>query len=126
MTINLIIQDESDVPYDLSSYLIDFGRIRSGETKKVKVILKNVGFTTQEVTLQAIPHPTSQVGLPENTYEAASLSLSESGTYYEILNVGTIGPNTETDIWIQWQMPPQAIPGAARFALQANGKVIWT
>lgn len=126
MTIELLIQDEDDVPYDLDTYLIDFGKIRAGEVKKLMVILKNVGFTTEDLELQAVPHPTSQVGLPETTYEAATLSLSESGTYYEVLEISSVGPDTETEIWIKYSMPPESLPGSARFALKARGKVIWT
>lgn len=126
MTINLIIQDEDDVPYDLDTYLIDFGRIRPGEALEKMVVLKNVGFTIEDLELQCVAHPTSQVGLPESTYEAATLSLSESGTYYEVLEISSVGPNIETDIWIKWAIPPEALPGSSRFALKARGKVIWT
>lgn len=122
----MIIQDEDDVPYDLLTYLIDFQRIRPGETKKVMVVLKNVGFTTEDITLECVAHPTAQINLPEVTYEAATLSLTEGGTYYEVLDVGTKGPNVETNIWIKWTMPPEALPGGAQFAIKANGKVIWT
>lgn len=122
----MIIQDEDDVPYDLLTYLIDFQRIRPGETKKKMVVLKNVSFTTEDITLQCVAHPTAQINLPEVTYEAATLSLTEGGTYYEVLDVGTKGADVETDIWIKWTMPPEVLPGGAQFALQANGKVIWT
>lgn len=126
MSLNLVIQDESDVPYSLLTRLIDFLRIRPSETLKKMIVLKNVGFTTEDITLQCIAHPTAQVGLPENTYEAATLSLTESGTYYEKLLVGTKGPDVETNIWIKWAMPPEILPGGAQYAIKARGKVIWT
>ena len=126
MSVNMTIQDLVGQAYDLSAYLIDFGRILSGETKKLKVVLKNVGFSTENIQLECVAHPVEQVGLPQDTYEAATLSLTEGGTYYDVLVVGTKGPSVETDIWIKWAMPSDVIPGHGKFALKATGKVIWT
>ena len=93
--------DDSDVAYDLLTYLIDFGRMARGLVVKRRVRLLNVGFTAQNVELQCVPHPTAQVGLPQDTYQVAALSTSEDGTYVPVLTLPTLLPNSKTDIWIR-------------------------
>lgn len=126
IALDLQIKDEDGNVYTLLTYLVNFGRLAPGIVKKVKVILVNVGFTTENIKMECVAHPTSQIGLPENTYEVADLSLDEAGPFLNVLPVPTMAPNAQVPIWVRWSMPAGVLPGAAQFGLKAEGKVIWT
>lgn len=124
--LSLIWQDELGVEYDLLTNLIDFEKLVRGTTEKVMVVLKNqdAGRVCNNVVLTPIAHPTAQLGTAEDTYEATDLSLSESGPFSSPLNISSVPPNSETDIWIRWDIAEGALPGIGQFAVQAEGEYV--
>lgn len=125
MSVELIFKDPTTgIPYDLLTNPIYFGELQLRETKKIKVILKNVDTSRNLLTpvVAAVVHPTAQFGPAENTYDACFMSITESGTFTNPLILGTMPPAGEQDIWIKWEIANDALPGKGQFAMQVTGE----
>lgn len=126
MSIEVVFKDpDTGLAYDLTwPNSIPFGKFQLGETKKVKVILKNTDAARncKDVSVEPIMHPTDQVGTAEDTYDACDLSTDEAGPFVKPLVVGTMPPSGEQDVWIRWVIAPEALPGYGFFALKATGE----
>ena len=123
MTIHVTLIDDLDNEYTLLTNLVDFATLQWGETKKIRVKLKNTSRATTSIQIKFIPHPTAQVGSAEDTYESALLSDSETGTFVPVFNIASMSPNEEKFLWLQWSIPMDALPGWGQYAVQVTGVV---
>ena len=123
MSIHVTLIDDVGQVYDLLTYLIDFATLQWGEVKKIRVRLKNTDRIVTGIEIKFIPHPTAQVGSAEDTYEAALLSDNELGPFVPVFNIGSMSPNEEKYLWLQWSIPPDALPGWGQYAVQVTGVV---
>ena len=123
MSIHVILIDDVGAEYDLTSNLINFATLQWGETKTIRVKLKNTARITTGIEIKFVAHPTAQVGAAEDTYDAALLSDSETGPFVPVFNIASMTPNQEKYLWLRWSIPPDALPGWGQFAVQVTGVV---
>jgi len=125
LSIAILFKDDVGFEYDLTQpNAIPFNKLQLGESKKVKVIVKNqdLGRNLKDVVVTPVAHPTEQLGTAEDTYEVCDLSTVETGPFTSPLNIGTMGPSAEQDMYIRWTIAPEALPGYGFFALKATGE----
>jgi len=103
---------------------IDFGDPKLEESKRIMVVLKNVALETEDVVVRAIAHPTDPLGTVHDTIDALLISDDEAGPYAATLTIASLEESEEKEIWLQWTIPDDALPGPCRFALEARGKTI--
>ncbi len=123
MSIHVTLIDNAGGIYNLTTNLINFATLQWGETKKIRVILKNTNRITTGIEIKFVAHPTAQVGSAEDTYESALLSDNELGPFVPVFNVASMSPNEEKHLWLQWSIPPEALPGWGQYAIQITGVV---
>lgn len=110
---------------DLTTTLVDFGRMRLREEKNIAVILhNNSDHNAENIELSAVAHPTAQIGRAQDTYQAFEFSESEFGTYTNILQIPYMSADAKKTIWLRWTMPESAIPGYGQFAIKATAEMI--
>lgn len=125
-SISVVFTDGDGVEYDLTTRLINFERMRLREEKRIAIILKNrSGNVVNNVVVNAVAHPTAQLGNAAETYNAMAFCLEQYGTFVKPLSVGTMGIDEEKTLWLKWSMPETAIPGYGQFAIEVTGDVIW-
>jgi len=125
MTFRILYQDPVTLNYfDLENFLIDFGKLELQASEKVHIIIVNndVNRNLKNVELNTVAHPTRQTGTAMDTYEACLMSTEEAGTFTRPLNIGTIGPGAQKDVWLRWTIAQQALPGYGVFAIYGTGE----
>ena len=123
-SISVIIQDEDAILYTLDSNKVPFGRVALREEKIVLVVLKNNTLTSaNNITVEAIQHPTGQVGRDADTWQAVEVGETDAGPWFNILDIPLLNPGATKDIYLNWTVPEEAIPGAAVFAIEIKGDV---
>ena len=122
--ISVIAQDEDGVLYDLNVHRIDFERVALREEKVLLVVLKNNTDTSaHDITVEAVQHPTAQTGRDADTWQAVTVGMTDAGPWFNILDIPLLNPGIEMDIYLNWTVPEEAIPGAAVFAINVKGDV---
>ena len=122
--VDIWFEDVSGTRYDLTqNNSIYFDKMQLGETKKLQAFVKNRDPVRPitSVVITPIAHPTDPIGSPTDTYEACTLSLTETGTYSTPLVIGTIGAGATQEIWIAWAILTTTQPGWGFYALKAEG-----
>jgi hypothetical protein len=123
MTIALEFTD-GVTPYDLTlEGSIYYGKVQLGETKKTAILLKNLDANRicRDVVIDAVAHPTDQMGPASETYDACKFCLTESGTFVKPLTGITLPAGGQIVIWLEWIVAAEAIPGYMRFAIKVEG-----
>jgi hypothetical protein len=122
--LSLYFEDALGVRYGLEKAdSLYYGKVQLSETKKTKVIIVNQDAfrPAKNVLIEAIEHPLDPLGPAQNTYQATSFCLTESGTYTDTLTVD-IPAGGSVDIWIAWEVAADASPGWAFWAVKARGE----
>ena len=123
--ISVVIEDTDGNLHELLSNLIDFERIRLQEEKVEEIVIHNrTGYIANDISIQAVAHPTAQIGNAIDTYLATLLGETESGPWYNIINITTMGVNEKITLYVNWTVPASALLGAGQFALEITGDVI--
>ena len=123
--ISLVIEDADGNLHELLNNLIDFERLRLQEEKVEAVVLHNrSGYPVRNISIQAVAHPTAQIGNATDTYLATTLGGTESGPWYNILTIAAMSVNEKITIYVNWTIPPSALLGYAQFAVEVTGDVI--
>lgn len=123
-TIQVWFEDDLENRYNLTDAPIDFGEMQRGETKLIKVVLQNTDRVQTGITVKLVAHPTAQVGPAEDTYDKAKISFNEGGPFTtNELSIASMSPNEEREVWIQWGIVDDTLPGDAQFAIESRGTV---
>lgn len=122
---NMVIQDDVGNAFDLLTNLVPYGNVSIREEAKRTVVLMNRADSgTENITIQAIAHPTAQIGRAQDTWEAMTFALDELGPWFNILQIPYMSAGQKLDLWMKWTVPASAIPGYGQFALEINGEVV--
>ncbi len=123
--ISVVIEDTDGNLHELLNNLIDFNRIRQGEEKVEEIIIHNrSGRNVNDISIQAVAHPTAQIGNAINTYLATLMGATSSGPWYNIITIPTMSVNGKVTLYVNWTVPASSMLGAAQFALEITGDVI--
>lgn len=123
--ISVAMEDSDGNVHQLLSNMIDFQRIRLAEESVLSVILHNKsGRIVNDITVEAVAHPTAQIGNAADTYDAMRLGQTESGPWYSIFTITTMSVNEKITLYLNWTTPLTALLGAAQYAIEVKGDVI--
>lgn len=123
--ISVIIEDPDGNLHEILSNMIDYERIRQQEEKVEEIVIHNqTGYVVNDLTIQAVAHPTAQKGTAANTYLATLLGETDIGPWYNIINITTMSVNEKITLYVNWTIPASAFLGAGQFALEITGDVI--
>lgn len=121
-SISIVFEDGSGNIYGLIADVLGVGLIRLREEKIVPVYLKNMTIDTcTDITVEAIAHPTNQVGSAAETYDAVQFGLTIAGPWFDILDIASMIGGELKLIYMNWTMPEEAIPGLGQFAIEVKG-----
>lgn len=127
MSIAVLFTDLIGGVYDLTwGNAISFGKMQIDEMKKINVLVINqdTNRACNNVIITPVPHPTEQLGTKEDTYDACTLCLSESGTFVSPINIGNIPAGGSISLWIKWDLPAGCNPGYGFYAVKAEGEYV--
>jgi hypothetical protein len=106
-----------------AGHAADLGGVPPGASSRAaQVRLRNAGDVAVDFVLaRAAPHPSAQAGPLEASALATRFALAEDGAYAACLDLGTLRPGEERSLWVRWDVPPDAAPRSAVWALEAVG-----
>lgn len=123
-SISIVFENGAGATYKLDTDLYDYGRMRLREEKILPIYLKNdSGSVVNNITVEAVMHPTKQAGSASETYDAMQIGENEAGPWFNILEIPFMSVGELKLIWMNWTMPEAAIPGIGLFAIQVKGDV---
>jgi hypothetical protein len=123
--IEIIFENELGVQYDLTKPgALYYAKVQLSETKKLRAIVRNKDAyrVLESVVITPVVHPTEPMGSAQDTYDACTLSTTESGTYTPTLTLGNITAGGTATIWIAWAVAADANPGWCFWALKTEGE----
>lgn len=123
--ISVAIEDEDGNLRELLNNMIDFSRLRLQEERVLPIVLHNrSGYQVRNITVQAIAHPTAQVGKDADTWQATRIGGTDSGPWFNILTITSMSINEKITLYMNWTVPPAALLGFGQFAVEVKGDVI--
>jgi len=124
LSLELVFDDGAGGVYDLTwDGSLYFGKIQLGEVSKAALRITNpdVNRVCSGILIEAVAHPTDQLGTANDTYLVTEFSDSESGSYSTTHSIPSLAGGSSVTIWIRWSVPTDALPGFGRFAIKATG-----
>jgi hypothetical protein len=115
---------DGTIIYDLDEYFKNLSRAKRGQVITDSIYLHNIQKACTGVKASCVAHPTEQIGRPEDTYLAMTLSLDEGGDYFTELDIGEMDADEKVQIYVRWAVPTSALTGNIKCAIHAEGRCI--
>lgn len=123
--ISVTIEDEDGILHELLNNMIDFERLRLQEEKVLPIVLHNkTGYLVRDFNIQAVIHPTAQIGNATDTYFATRIGGTDSGPWFNILTIPSMSINEKITVYVNWTIPGTSLLGYGQFAIEVKGDVI--